>query len=156
MGGTPARRSVSRRARPGTEVIVHDRADQAHRLRLAGLGWPDVAERVGYLDGRVTATAVNAFLQKVALEQAPDQQRRALELELARLDQIQAAFYPPRYINPRPSSSGRLSAEKNCRCTSALPIGDQLPKSTMARSSGNWSMRGSPVDSLPCRNVPVR
>ena len=33
-------------------------------------------------------------MQKVALGQAPDQRRRALQLELARLDQIQAAFYP--------------------------------------------------------------
>ena len=75
-------------------MFAHDRAEEAHRLRLAGLAWPEVAERVGYLDGRVAATAVNAYLQKVALEQAPDQRRRALQLELGRLDQIQAAFYP--------------------------------------------------------------
>ncbi len=37
--------------------------------------------------------AVFAWLQKVAIEQAPDHRRAALQLELDRLDRLQAAFW---------------------------------------------------------------
>jgi hypothetical protein len=37
---------------------------------------------------------VTGFLQKVAAEQSLGHRQRALDLELARLDQLQAAFYP--------------------------------------------------------------
>ena len=93
MGAPSSRRAGSGRTGSGAEVMAHERAYDAHQLRIAGLSWPEIADRVGYLDGRVAAMAVNAYLQKIALEQAPDQRRRALDLELARLDQIQAAYF---------------------------------------------------------------
>jgi hypothetical protein len=40
------------------------------------------------------AMAVTAFLQKTAAEQSHDHRRHALHLELARLDQLQATYYP--------------------------------------------------------------
>jgi hypothetical protein len=90
----PVSRPRSRRAKTGVEVLAHDRAYDAHQLRLAGLDWSEIAQRVGYLDGRIASMAVTAFLQKVATEQSHDHRRQALELELARLDQLQSAFYP--------------------------------------------------------------
>jgi hypothetical protein len=90
----PPTRRRSRHPGSDIQVVAHDRAYEAHQLRLTGLDWKAIAERVGYLDGKVAATAVNAYLQKVALEQAPEHRRHALDLELGRLDQLQAAFYP--------------------------------------------------------------
>jgi hypothetical protein len=93
MDAVPAHRSRSKRATRHVEVIAHDRAYDAHQLRLVGLDWPEIAQRVGYLDGRIAGMAVTAYLQKIATEQSHDHRRHALHLELARLDQLQAAFY---------------------------------------------------------------
>ncbi len=57
------------------------------------MDWPEIAQRVGYLDGRIAALAVTAWLQKVAVEQAPDHRRETLHLELRRLDALQAGFW---------------------------------------------------------------
>lgn len=53
----------------------------------------EVAKRIGYADGHVAHLAVNAFLQKAALEQAPEHRRAALDLEVQRLDSVQAAHW---------------------------------------------------------------
>ena len=63
-------------------------------MHLSGLGRAEIAARTGYLDGRIAAMAVNAYLQKIATEQAPDHRRQTLDLELARLDALQAAYWP--------------------------------------------------------------
>jgi len=94
VSAEPGRRRRSKPAAAQVEVVAHDRAYDAHQLRLVGLDWPEIAERVGYLDGRIACMAVTALLQKVATEQSHDHRRQALHLELARLDQLQSAFYP--------------------------------------------------------------
>ena len=72
---------------------MYNRAHEAHALRLGGCDWPAIATQVGYATGRVAAMAVNAYLQKAALEQAPEVRREALQLELARLDRLQSAYW---------------------------------------------------------------
>ena len=106
MGAAPSRRSGSSTTGPGAEVMAHERAYDAHQLRLAGLSWHEIADRVGYLDGRIAAAAVNAYLQKIALEQAPDQRRRALDLELAASTRSRPRISAPRSpaTSPRPTS----------------------------------------------------
>jgi hypothetical protein len=74
-------------------VVAHDRAYDAHQLRLAGADWAEVATRVGYADGRVASLAVTAYLQKIAVELAPDHRRDALQRELDRLDMLQFAYW---------------------------------------------------------------
>ena len=90
LDAEPARRRRSRRTTPRVEVIAHDRAYDAHQLRLAGFDWPEIAQRVGYLDGRIASMSVTAFLQKIATEQSRDHRRAGAALELARLDQLQS------------------------------------------------------------------
>jgi hypothetical protein len=75
-------------------VIAHDRAYDAHQLRLAGADWSEIATRVGYADGRIASLAVTAYLQKIAIDLAPDQRRDALQRELDRLDALQFAYWP--------------------------------------------------------------
>ncbi|WP_375504796.1 hypothetical protein [uncultured Jatrophihabitans sp.] len=76
------------------EVLARDRAEQAHCLHLSGLPWTDTARETGYASGRVAALAVTAWLERVAVEQGPEHRRQALQLELDRLDALQAAFWP--------------------------------------------------------------
>ncbi len=90
----PARRRRVERARPQVEVIAHDRAYEAHQLWLGGLDWTEIVTQTGYLNGRIASMAVNAYLQKAAVEQAPDRRGQGLDLELARLDALQAAYWP--------------------------------------------------------------
>lgn len=90
----PVRQRRTKPAKAQLEVVAYDRASDAHQLRVGGLGWAEIAQRVGYLDGRIASMAVNAFLQKTAVEQGQDHRRQALELELARMDALQAAYWP--------------------------------------------------------------
>lgn len=75
------------------DVVARGRAEQAHRLHLSGMPWEDIATEVGYASGRVAAMSVTAWLEKVAVEQGPEHRRQALQLELDRLDALQAAFW---------------------------------------------------------------
>ena len=75
------------------EVVAYERARDAHRLRLGGLDWDVIATSTGYADGRIARLAVHAHLQKAAIEQAPEQRKHDLQLELDRLDRLQAAYW---------------------------------------------------------------
>ena len=79
------------------------------------LDWPEIAQRTGYLDGRIASMAVTAFLQKTAAEQSHDHRRHALHLELARLDQVQSAFYPAAMAGDIAAANVVLKVIK-CRC----------------------------------------
>ncbi len=88
----PVRRRPAERT-DDIEVHAQDRAYTAHQLQLGGVDWTEIAQRTGYLDGRIAAMAVTAWLQKIAVEQAPGQRREALQLELDRLDKLQSGFW---------------------------------------------------------------
>jgi hypothetical protein len=115
MDAGPARRRRSNGKAAEVEVATHDRAYDAHQLRLTGLDWPEIAQRTGYLDGRIASMAVTAFLQKTAAEQSHDHRRHALHLELARLDQVQSAFYPAAMAGDIAAANVVLKVIK-CRC----------------------------------------
>jgi hypothetical protein len=76
------------------EVEVFDPAYEAHRLRVTGATWADVAVATGYSSGAVCQLAVTAYLQKAALTRTPEQQRAALQTELDRLDELQRTCWP--------------------------------------------------------------
>ena len=90
LASAPADRR--RRTRP-IEVITHDRADEAHRLRVAGQDWAAIAAATGYANAKTAAMAVTAYLQKTGLAQAPEQRRAALQTELDRIDALQHAYW---------------------------------------------------------------
>ena len=57
------------------------------------MAWAEVARSVGYVSGQVAQMAVTAYLQKAAIERTPEQRQLALQLELDRLDALQAALW---------------------------------------------------------------
>jgi hypothetical protein len=79
---------VSARRQP-VEVQVFDPANEAHRLRVDGVPWSDIAVSTGYSSAAVCQMAVTAYLQKAAVRRTPEQQQAALQLELDRLDALQ-------------------------------------------------------------------
>jgi hypothetical protein len=76
------------------DVEVFDPAHEAHRLRVTGAAWSDIAAATGYSSGAVCQLAVTAYLQKAALMRSPEQQRAALQTELDRLDELQRTCWP--------------------------------------------------------------
>jgi hypothetical protein len=75
-------------------VEVFDPAREAHRLRVEGLPWSDIAISTGYSSAAVCQMAVTAYLQKAAVRRTPEQQQAALQLELDRLDALQRGCWP--------------------------------------------------------------
>lgn len=71
-----------------------ERTYWAHRLRLTGLPWNEIAARVGFSGGVVANVEVRRYLQKEALELSSQRRAEALELELMRLDDLQSVYYP--------------------------------------------------------------
>jgi hypothetical protein len=65
-----------------------------------GIRWYSFSGRTARKDQRAVVLdalapgGVAAYLQRAAVEQSDDHRRQALELELARLDQLQSAYYP--------------------------------------------------------------
>jgi hypothetical protein len=103
-GGTLLREEVVSRPRRDTDAVrpamasapvetldveVFDPAFEAHRMRLTGAAWSDIAAATGYSSGAVCQLAVTAFLQKAAVTRTPEQQRAAVQTELDRLDELQ-------------------------------------------------------------------
>lgn len=96
-GGIPPRK---RRARKGAAltpvpdpVIIEDPAYEAHRLRLTGLPWREVAGLTGYASEVTAQMAVTGYLQRAALTHSADQARLALATELDRLDALQSRWW---------------------------------------------------------------
>ncbi len=116
-----------------TEVVAYDRARDAHRLRLGGLDWETIAERTGYAGGRIARLAVNGYLEKAAVEQAPEQRQRDLELEVARLDALGAPYWEPALNGNLPAALFvlKLSAQRTAllgldKIAEAGPVQDYI------------------------------
>jgi hypothetical protein len=134
----PACRPRPDRGSKHLEVVARDRAHNAHQLHLSGLDWPEIAARTGYLDGPIAAMAVNAYLQKIAVEQAPEHRRQALDLELARLDALQAAYWPAAVAGDLAAAAFVLKVITR-RCT---VLGFDHPKEDLAGITGTLVVGG--------------
>lgn len=71
------------------------RQKQALELRMAGVPYADIAERLGYKDGSGAFRAVKTALKRTLQEPADG----VREVELARLDKLMFALWPNR-ANP--------------------------------------------------------
>jgi hypothetical protein len=76
-------------AQQPVDAEIFDPAGAAHRLRVDGIAWSDIALATGYSSAAVCQMAVTAYLQKAAVRRTPEQQQAALQLELDRLDALQ-------------------------------------------------------------------
>jgi len=72
----------------------YEKAREAHRMRLEGLSWIEVADAVGYANRQVAQTEVRAMLQRAALELSVEEKLERLSLEVERLDSLQSAVWP--------------------------------------------------------------
>lgn len=66
---------------------------QAVALKIAGVDWATIAERVGYASAGAACTAVNEAL-RVNLEELDEETEELRALTVARYDRLQAAWWP--------------------------------------------------------------
>src|SRR4051794_27939328 len=69
------------------DLVPYDEtAYEAHRLRIRGLEWRDIAKRTGYASEASCRGAVDVYLQRAALEWSADRRSQALTESLAAYD----------------------------------------------------------------------
>lgn len=76
-----------------TEVSTFDPAYEAHRLRLTGMNWREVAKLTGYGSEASAKVAVTAYIQRAAMLQSEEQARVALATELERMDALTESWW---------------------------------------------------------------
>jgi len=70
-----------------------ERSLVAHKLRLSGMTWQEVADKAGYPSDAAARVDVRAFLQKASMEMERSSRIEALQYEVDRLDQLQSAIW---------------------------------------------------------------
>jgi hypothetical protein len=78
-----------------TEIAPTDgeRAKAAHMARLEGLSWNDAAEAAGFKSRQEAQTEVRVYLQRAAMLLSKEEKLERLELEVERLDTLQANIW---------------------------------------------------------------
>ena len=76
-----------------SDMEVFDPQWKAHQLRLAGKSWVEIAKETGYPSGPACQTSVTNYLQQAAVRTSAAKRQEALDLELERLDTLQAAYW---------------------------------------------------------------
>lgn len=128
----PASKAPTKRApaarKGSSEVDTFEAAYEAHRLRVSGMPWRDVARLAGYATETSAQLAVQAYLQRAVLERSKEQRAAALATELDRLDELHYAYY-------RQALGGDLDAAKFVLSVSAqrakyegLEVRDDAPE----------------------------
>lgn len=74
-------------------LTPEQRAYQAYNYRIAGHDWSVIAERCGYKTASEATRAVSNYISSAREEVTSEEKRKVIELELARLDALQAAVW---------------------------------------------------------------
>ena len=70
-----------------------DLAYRAYQMRMAGDTWAEIAQRLGYRTGVTARDAVETLIDKASRVISEQQKENVLNLELDRLDALQAAVW---------------------------------------------------------------
>ena len=92
-------------------IDAYKRQQQALELRMAGYGWQDIAEQLGYSDHSGAFRAVESALQKTL--QPPADEYRAITLE--RLTKVLKSFWPQMLNGDIPAANICLKTIKDMR-----------------------------------------
>lgn len=66
---------------------------EAYKLRLTGLGWREIAEQTGYPNDAQCRVEVRRYLESAINTTLQENKQEALALEVARLDELQHAWW---------------------------------------------------------------
>lgn len=71
-----------------------DKAYQAYRLSLEGQDWDTIAVRLGYKNAQSARVEVRQYITKAATQMDLARKEEVLDIEMRRLDALQAAIWP--------------------------------------------------------------
>ncbi len=71
-----------------------ERAMIAHKLRIAGAPWREVAKAVGYNSATSAQIEVTKMLQTVGIRQLNERRQEAFDLEDDRLEELHQTYWP--------------------------------------------------------------
>jgi hypothetical protein len=77
---------IEREYTPEPDLI--DAPYEAHKLRIAGNTWHDIAMQMNYPNAASAAMAVGHYLQRAAVQQSASHQQEALTLQVARYETV--------------------------------------------------------------------
>jgi len=77
---------IEREYTPEPDLI--DAPYEAHKLRIAGNTWHDIATQMNYPNAAAAAMAVGHYLQRAAVQQSASHQQEALNLQVARYETV--------------------------------------------------------------------
>lgn len=75
------------------QVSPEENAYRAYVLRAKGKNWQEIAKELGYPDASAAARNVNHFISKARDSISDDRKAEIINLELFRLDALQAAVW---------------------------------------------------------------
>lgn len=74
-------------------VPAHDPGAEEHRLRLLGKTWTQIANELGHASPALAQATRARFLERAGLALSREKRAEALNLEIERLDTIQASYW---------------------------------------------------------------
>lgn len=73
--------------------IIEDPAYRAYQLNLGGKSWEEIARICGYANGKTAQVCVRQYITKAAVSMDVVKKEEVLDLEMARLDALQDAYW---------------------------------------------------------------
>lgn len=90
---TPIKRAAKTASTPPPDIEVFDPAYEAHKLRMQGVAWREVAARSGYATPADAIMSVRRYLTQAAAEIDATQKQEALRLQLDRYEAVLSAWW---------------------------------------------------------------
>jgi hypothetical protein len=94
---------------PADVATAAERALRAHRLRIGGKSWDEIAVEEQYPNGKAAQAEVARWKSEASALVVENSQREMLTLEVARMDALQSALWPQAMAGHVPSASAVLS-----------------------------------------------
>lgn len=92
-GKKPARKAPAKR--PTKELVIPAQLGSVeHELKQRGLTWQETADIIGHGDASRAYAEHERFMQLAVMEMEAAERRRALQMEVGRLDRLQADYWP--------------------------------------------------------------
>lgn len=91
-GRKPARKKPARKA-PMEIVPAYEPGQREYELRLEGKSWPQIARTCKHTTPEAAQIAHGRYIQRAALALSKEKREAALQMEVDRLDTLQAAYW---------------------------------------------------------------
>lgn len=90
----PAKKAPAKVSRTKDLVVKRQAGSMEHELLQRGLTWQEIADSIGHGDRSLAFREHERFKQLAVMEMEAAERRHALEMEVGRLNRLQADYWP--------------------------------------------------------------